>query len=341
MKTKNKKQKKQNQKKWRSTLLLVLILAVVSAVGITSVVLIRHSKEKDLSLAFNVSDKMYGNHCMEGERAPSFSHGLCISENNMQLEDVILPERVHAGLFNLDQEKTMYAQGVHEKIFPASITKIMTAIVALKHGNLEDVLTVPAEALNLEEGSTELGFQAGDQVTLDELLHGLLISSGNDAAMTIAAHIGGSVEHFVAMMNEEAARLGATNTHFMNPTGLHNEEHYTTVYDIYLMLNEALNYPKFVSIMQIPLYTLKYTRNDKTISQRLDATDQYLTKQVTPPKHVTVLGGKTGTTNEAGACLALVSQNAYGEPFISIVVHSSTKAMLYENMNQLLSKINL
>lgn len=338
MKTKN---IKKDKKKWRSTLLLVLILAVALAAGITSVVLIRQSKEKDLSLAFDLSDKMYGNHCMDGERAPSFSGDICISENNMQLEDVVLPERVHAGLFNLDKGKTMYAQGVHEKIFPASITKIMTAILALKYGNLEDVVTITPEALNLEEGSTEIGFQPGDQVTMEELLHGLLISSGNDAAMTIAAHVGGTVEQFVAMMNEEAGRLGATNTHFENPTGLHREEHYTTVYDIYLMLNEALNYPEFVNIMQIPIYTMEYTRNDKTVTQRLDATDQYLTKQVTPPKHVTVLGGKTGTTNEAGACLALVSQNAYGEPFISIVVHSSTKAMLYENMNQLLSKINL
>ena len=234
----------------------------------------------------------------------------------------------------------MFAQDIHEKSYPASITKIMTAILAFKYGNMDDVVTIPAEALNQESGSTEIGFQEGDQVTLDELLHGLLIYSGNDAAVAIAQHIGGSVDQFVEMMNQEALELGATNTHFANPSGLQDENHYTTVYDIYLMLQEAMTYPHFLEIAQLSSYNLTATRGDQEVTFHLDSTDQYLTQQVTAPKNVTVLGGKTGTTSDAGSCLALLSQNAYGEPYISIVLHAANKTNLYTYMNQLLSAIN-
>lgn len=223
----------------------------------------------------------------------------------------------------------MFAQNIHEKSYPASITKIMTAILAFKNGNMDDIVTIPAEALNQESGSTEIGFQEGDQVTLDELLHGLLIYSGNDAAVAIAQHIGGSVDQFVEMMNQEALELGATNTHFANPSGLQDENHYTTVYDIYLMLQEAMTYPHFLEIAQLSSYNLTCNRGEQEVTFHLDATDQYLTRQVTAPKNVTVLGGKTGTTSDAGSCLALLSQNAYGEPYISIVLHAANKTNLY------------
>lgn len=216
----------------------------------------------------------------------------------------------------------------------------MTAILAFKNGNMDDIVTIPAEALNQESGSTEIGFQEGDQVTLDELLHGLLIYSGNDAAVAIAQHIGGSVDQFVEMMNQEALELGATNTHFANPSGLQDENHYTTVYDIYLMLQEAMTYPHFLEIAQLSSYNLTCNRGEQEVTFHLDATDQYLTRQVTAPKNVTVLGGKTGTTSDAGSCLALLSQNAYGEPYISIVLHAANKTNLYTYMNQLLSAIN-
>ena len=102
-----------------------------------------------------------------------------------------------AVLMDADTGTILYNKGMDEKRYPASITKIMTAILAFKNGNMDDIVTIPAEALNQESGSTEIGFQEGDQVTLDELLHGLLIYSGNDAAVAIAQHIGGSVDQFV------------------------------------------------------------------------------------------------------------------------------------------------
>ena len=195
--------------------------------------------------------------------------------------------------------------------------------------------------LDLDDRSQVCGFWAGDQVTMDQLLHCLLVYSGNDAAAAIAEHVGGSTDGFVEMMNSYARELGCTGTHFTNPHGLQDENHYTTPYDIYLMLKEALNYPEFTQITQSGSYTVEYTHADgSSASTTLLATDHYLTGEATPPKNVTILGGKTGTTDNAGNCLALLSQNAYGKPYISIVMGASTKDELYEQMSSLLQNIN-
>lgn len=330
------------KKKIINTVILVAILILTVSLGITALYYLNRSKQMDLSLAYDVSEDLYGTHGAEiqMQKADSFASSLCVASQNTGLEGVAVSRHAKAALFDMDEGKVMFSQGIHERAYPASITKIMTAILAVKYGNMDDVVTIPESALNLEEGSTEIGLQAGDQLTMDELFRGLLIYSGNDAAMTIAEHVGGTVEHFVEMMNEEAAAIGATNTHFVNPSGLHDENHYTTVYDIYLMLTEALTYPAFAEVIQMSSSTISITRGEEEVPKRLDATDQYLTKQITPPKNVTVLGGKTGTTRDAGSCLALTSQNAYGEPFISIILHAPTKSVLYDNMNQLLGKIN-
>lgn len=330
------------KKKYRDTLILTGILILFFGVGITALVLLRRSSQLDMTSAYSVKEEMYGTHGAEisTQKADSFASSYAVSSGNMSLEGVAISDTTKAGLFDLDHGSVMFAQNIHEKSYPASITKIMTAILAFKNGNMDDIVTIPAEALNQESGSTEIGFQEGDQVTLDELLHGLLIYSGNDAAVAIAQHIGGSVDQFVEMMNQEALELGATNTHFANPSGLQDENHYTTVYDIYLMLQEAMTYPHFLEIAQLSSYNLTCNRGEQEVTFHLDATDQYLTRQVTSPKNVTVLGGKTGTTSDAGSCLALLSQNAYGEPYISIVLHAANKTNLYTYMNQLLSAIN-
>ena len=217
----------------------------------------------------------------------------------------------------------------------------MTAMLALQSGKLNDTVTITQDNVTLEDGSQVCGFVAGDQVTLDQLLHCLLVYSGNDAASAIAEYVGGSTENFVQMMNDYAAKLGCTGTHFSNPHGLQDENHYTTPYDIYLMLNEAFTYPEFTEITELPSYTVTYTGSDGTEkSTTLTATDHYLTGEATAPKDVTILGGKTGTTEVAGNCLAILTQNAYGKTFISIVMGADTKELLYQEMNSLLQNIN-
>lgn len=279
----------------------------------------------------------------ENMRTESFAQKLCVSsQGNVDcIKNAQLEEGQKGLLFSLSNHKVLYANGIYDKVYPASITKIMTAMLALQSGKLNDTVTITQDNVTLEDGSQVCGFVAGDQVTLDQLLHCLLVYSGNDAASAIAEYVGGNTENFVQMMNDYAAKLGCTGTHFSNPHGLQDENHYTTPYDIYLMLNEAFTYPEFTEITELPSYTVTYTGSDGTEkSTTLTATDHYLTGEATAPKDVTILGGKTGTTEVAGNCLAILTQNAYGKTFVSIVMGADTKELLYQEMNSLLQNIN-
>lgn len=274
-------------------------------------------------------------------QAETLSADLCVGETSVPLNDISFSSQVKAGLFDLDHKKVLFAQNMYDQVYPASITKIMTALLAMEYNQPDTQVTITEEDLALEDGSQMSGLAVGDTVTMDQLFHALLIYSANDAAMAIARQVGGSVENFVQMMNDKAASLAMTGTHFANPHGLHNENHYTTAYDVYLMLYAAYQHTEFQNTMSMSSYTLNITHADGTAGTiYLSSTDKYLTGEKNAPENVTVLGGKTGTTDEAGSCLALVSQNAYGEPFISVILHASTKVELYEDMNTLLSNIN-
>ena len=292
--------------------------------------------------AFDISQEFqYQNALKTTQRAASFAADLCVVSGDQSLDSVKLEEGQEGLLLNISDKSVMYAKGAYEKVYPASITKIMTALLAFTNGNMDDVVTISEENVTLEEGSQRVGFQVGDQVTMDELVHCLLVYSGNDAASAIATHVGGTTENFVSMMNAYAAQLGCTGTHFTNPHGLQDENHYTTPYDIYLMLKEALKYPEFTEITQMGSYTTNYKYSDgSAASVVLTATDHYLTGEATAPKGVTILGGKTGTTSSAGNCLALLCQNEYGNPFVSIVMGASSKELLYQEMSSLLENIN-
>lgn len=325
-------------------LLIAAVTVVIVVIGaVTGIRNYTESRKMDLSYEYRVSDYISGDPLEKAAsaKAEAFADSLCVGAGDVSLGDIALADQEKAGLFKLDSGQILYAKGIYDKIYPASITKIMTSLLAIEYGNMDETVTIQAEDLALEEGSQLSGMQVGDQVTMDQLFHALMVYSANDAAMAIARTVGDTVENFVEMMNEKAQSLGMTGTHFVNPHGLHDDSHYTTVYDIYLMLNKAFSEKKFTDTMSLSSYTLTVTTADGTQRTRyLTATDQYLTRQKTAPDHVTVLGGKTGTTSQAGNCLALVSQNAYGVPYISIVVNAKSKSTLYEDMNTLLSQIN-
>lgn len=334
--------RRRRRKKILHTLLLVLLMLVLGIGAFYGIYTLKGGMFGEPQEAFQASEE-FDNTLVSREslRAEAFAENLCVVTKDKELESVSLDVEQEAVLFDLDDKKVLFSKGAYDRVYPASITKIMTAMLALKSGKLNDTVTITQENVTLEEGSQVCGFQAGDKVTLDQLLHCLLVYSGNDAASAIAEYVGGSTSAFVDMMNSYAASLGCTGTNFMNPHGLQDENHYTTPYDIYLMLNEALNYPEFTEITQMPSYTVTYTGADGSQrSTTLQATDHYLTGEATAPKDVTILGGKTGTTSIAGNCLAILTQNAYGKPFVSIVMGASTKELLYQEMNTLLQNIN-
>jgi D-alanyl-D-alanine carboxypeptidase (penicillin-binding protein 5/6) len=243
-----------------------------------------------------------------------------------------------SGLFDLEGGKTVVDNDITKKIYPASVTKIMTALLALKYGgDLDQTLTSSARVPDMEWQAQKIGIEKGDKMTLDQALHYLMVYSANDAAVLIAEHVGGSYEGFINMMNEEAARLGATNTHFVNPHGLHDKDHYTTVYDLYLIFQECLKYDTFRELIDISYYsTVFYDKDGGIRAIEVPSTDNYLMGYVDPPNKIKVLGGKTGTTDQAGSCLILLTKNADDREFISVVMGASDGSEVYTCMNRLL-----
>lgn len=277
----------------------------------------------------------------ESRSATPFASDLCVVSSDINLNNVDMSNASGAGLFDVNRKDTLYAKNVHEQLYPASLTKIMTALVALKYGSSDMMLTASANVTDLESGAQTCGLKEGDQMTLDQALHVLLINSANDAAVMIAEGLAGSVEEFAEMMNQEALALGATNTHFVNPHGLSDDSHYTTVYDMYLIANAAIQYDRFNEIIHMPEYsTVYYDKNGATKELSVKSTNYYLQGNAEAPSGITVLGGKTGTTNAAGHCLVLVSRDTSGNPYISIIMRSDSKDNLYSEMSELLGEIN-
>lgn len=277
----------------------------------------------------------------ETRTALPFAANLCVAAGNVPSDTVDMSHAEAAGLFGLDERQVLYAQNIHERLHPASLTKVMTALVALKYGQLNQTLTA-SDVVNITEpGAVLCGLASGDTMSLDQALRILLVYSSNDVAMLIAENVGGSVERFVEMMNEEAARLGATNTHFTNPHGLTESEHYTTVYDLYLIFNEAVKNDTFNEIIHMSSYqTVFYDRNGKEKAFDRQNSNQYLRGERQGPANVTVIGGKTGTTNAAGSCLMLFSRDENGHPYISIVLRAEGVEELYGAMTDLLDEIH-
>ena len=278
---------------------------------------------------------------VEEERgvAVPFASDLCVVNEDILADDLEITAS-SAGLFDINNKNTIYAKNVHEKLYPASLTKIMTALVALKHGSSDMTLTATANVKILESGASVCGIKEGDQMTLDQALHLLLINSANDAAIMIAEGIAGSVEAFADMMNEEALALGATNTHFVNPHGLSDDNHYTTAYDMYLIMNEAVNYGLFNEIIHMDSYSTVYTdKNGASKEISVNSTNYFIQGTTQAPDGITVLGGKTGTTNAAGHCLILLSRDSSGNPYISVIMRADSRDELYEQMTDLLGEI--
>ncbi len=242
-------------------------------------------------------------------------------------------------LVNRTDKELIYADNVYDRYYPASLTKLMTALVVLKHGELTDSVTVSYNASHITEPGAKLcGFEEGDVISLEALLKSLLIYSGNDAAVAIADHMGGSEEAFVLMMNEEAGRIGAVHTNFVNPNGLHDDNQYTTAYDIYLIFNELLSYDTFRSIIATDSYTASYKDQKENPKEKtFQATNQYLTGKSELPEGLTALGGKTGTTSKAGNCLVLLSKDNAGKEYISVILKAASSSALYSQMSYLMS----
>ena len=276
----------------------------------------------------------------EKNTADPFAKDLCVSESNYRADAIDLSNASGGALFDVNNHETIYAKNIYEKLAPASLTKVLTAVVALKNASEDTLLTATSNVKITESGAQVCGLKEGDQLTLSQALHLLLINSANDAAVLIAEGVGGSVENFCEMMNEEALALGATNSHFVNPHGLTDDNHYTTVYDMYLIMNEAIKFEVFREIIHMDSYTTVY--HDKNGAEKeitVNSTNYYFIGKADPPSGITILGGKTGTTDAAGHCLVLLSRDTQNKPYISVIMRSDARENLYISMSELLAQI--
>ena len=245
-----------------------------------------------------------------------------------------------AFLIDNKTNKVLYSKNPDEKMFPASTTKIVTAILVLENCKLNDIVTATAEGLaSIPEGYVTANISVDEQLTVEQLLELLLIHSANDAANVLAIHVGGTIANFVNMMNNKVYELNLSNTHFTNTYGLQDNNHYTTAYDLYLIFKEAVKYDTFVDTVSSKDYTMTYTTPKKTqINEYMQSTNYYLLNEFPVPEGVVMYGGKTGTTSMAKSCLILMTKNKKGERFFSVVLGAETKDMLYSSMSQLLEK---
>ncbi len=274
------------------------------------------------------------------EHAPLFADDLCVvMDESAFAADEISAEA--GAIFDLSGKETLYSKNAFERLYPASITKVMTALLAIKYGNLSDLVTVTQDAVITESGASLCGIQPGDQLTLEQLLYGLMLPSGNDAGAAIAVHMAGSIEAFADLMNEEAARLGAVDTHFVNPHGLTDENHYTTAYDLYLIYSEALKLPKFREITGTVSYDASYVdASGAAVQKTWGCTNLYMLGRRDTPAGLTVFSSKTGTTQAAGSCLIMATRpNDSEDEYISVILKSSDRGSLYDNMTKLIAKI--
>jgi len=320
-----------NKLKKISLIVIISSIIVLSLSGCTN----------DEDLMYDVYDNSKGYNLIEGESNSDnnlFAKDLCVT-NGVDKGTENVESRVAGGalLANRMTKELKYSQNIFQKMYPASTTKILTALVCVKYANLNDTVTVSQNACNQTSDSSVCGLKPGDKITYRDLLYGLLLRSGNDAAIAIAEGMYGSQEEFAKAMNNEARIAGATHSHFVNSNGLHNDDHYTTVYDMYLIFEAALDYKLIYDIVTTSNYDAAYTdAAGNPVQQNWSNTNLYLTNQVRQPIGITVLGGKTGTTNPAGYCLVLLSRNSKNEELISIVYNADCRQNLYYLMNQIL-----
>ena len=274
-------------------LILILVLTLLTVLSSTIVIFV---SEKQNYVILQTSKQNVAN-----------SEG---NENSNKIDNPELNARI-ALIYDRASGRIIYEKNGNKQTPMASTTKILTSIVILENADLKETVTIGSKAAGT--GGSRLGLKKNDKITVNDLLYGLMLRSGNDAAVALALHVGGSIEGFADMMNKKAEELGLTNSHFVVPHGLDNEGHYTTAYELAKMADYALNIPKFKEIVSSKSATIYINGYPKAINNTNN-----LLGSVSG-----VYGVKTGFTNGAGRCL--VSSCKRGElDIITVVIGANT-----------------
>ena len=236
-------------------------------------------------------------------------------------------------LMDINSEAVLFEKNSHEPYYPASITKIMTTLLALENGNLSDMVTFSDDAINNTEGSG-IARDYGEQMTLEQCLYGVMLESANECAYAVAEHVGGTVENFVDMMNAKAKELGCTNTHFANPHGLQDENHYTTAHDMALIAQAAYQNETFRIIIGTKMYTIPPTNKHAEETVLRNHHDMLCTYHNANRKYLYpyCVGGKTGYTATANSTLVTYAEKD-GMTLICVVMDTQSPNQFIDTVN--------
>lgn len=237
---------------------------------------------------------------------------ICLPKTALAVTD---PPEVLASavvLIDVASGKVLYESNKDTQLYPASTTKVMTALLALEYLELDDTITLPDDFVN--DGESGIWLEAGETHTVEDMLMALMLRSANDAAQALAIGVSGSVEAFAELMNEKAASLGLTNSNFVNANGLHNDDHYTTAYDLAIITQAAMEYEDFNRIITTSSWTIpgppdgedRVVYNLNSLLSRYEYAD----------------GVKTGYTKQAGNCL-VASASKDDQRFIAVILNSN------------------
>ena len=247
----------------------------------------------------------------------------------------------------------IYEKDPHKKMYPASITNIMTALLAIENCKMNDTVVYSKKNLDsLTAEDSNIQCQVGEKMSVKDCLYALMLSSANETATALAEHIAGSSEAFAKLMNERAKQAGATDTHFANPNGLHDDNHYVTAYDMAMIMKAAIQYPVFLDVIHTTEYTIP--ANNKRTEPFQSYQRHKMLFTTSPYYDADVIGGKTGYTDQAGKTLVTYAKRG-NVSLISVVMKSNgdqvfddTKKLLdygfdnfnYENVSENDSRFN-
>ncbi len=225
----------------------------------------------------------------------------------------------------------LYNKAAYEAHYPASTTKLMTSLLAIEQCPLSDIVTCSKESVNsIGWDSSRIGLVAGESIDMENALYAILLASANEVSYAVAEHIGGTVDFFVSMMNERAKDLGCVNTHFVNPHGLDNEEHYSCPYDLALIARQAMEYTTFRRVSGS--YNHKIPETNKNEARWISNTHPFIKKSIV---YDGVFAGKTGSTSKAGSCLVTCAERN-GMTIICVIMKAPDSATVQADTKKLL-----
>lgn len=262
---------------------------------------------------------------------------VCLGKTDVKAADYWpdAPETLSPSVILMEESTgtILYEKNSDEAHYPASITKIMTTLLALENGNLSDMVTFSDDAINNTEGSG-IARDYGEQMTLEQCLYGVMLESANECAYAVAEHVGGTVENFVDMMNAKAKELGCTNTHFANPHGLQDENHYTTAHDMALIAQAAYQNETFRIIIGTKMYTIPPTNKHAEETVLRNHHDMLCTYHNANRKYLYpyCVGGKTGYTATANSTLVTYAEKD-GMTLICVVMNTQSPNQFIDTVN--------